>query len=69
MCQCPYQVCSGVSKSPSKAAELEEVFLGTITQPIGSTEKGAIWYGWGKPICPPGYLSQITLINAVAPLW
>ena len=42
MCQCLYSIRSGVPKFPSKAGELAQVFPGTITQPIGGTERRAI---------------------------
>ncbi len=40
MCQCPYQVCSVVRKTPSEAVDFEQVFLCTITQPLGCIENG-----------------------------
>ena len=42
MGECRYSVRSGIPKFPSKAGELAQVFPGTITQPIGGTERRAI---------------------------
>ncbi len=42
MGECRYSVRSGIPKFPSKAGELEQVFPGTITQPMALAMIGPI---------------------------
>ncbi len=58
MGECLYSVRSGAPKSHSKAGELEQMFLGTITPPIGGTEKRAKTYSRAKPKRKPGPLER-----------